>query len=627
DGERPTLALLPSVRDGLANPHARERARVRAARVLATIADDLQSATWHTEGWLDGVLAHVVDAFDAAAERWRSHYRAASNQRDLQNRVIGDASRAVADKERARRLRRDAESQLDLLLESGNVLQSDFYPYRYFASEGFLPGYSFPRLPLSAFIPARRRQARDEFLQRPRFLAISEFGPRAIVYHEGSRYRINKVILPVRDEEELPTASVKQCAACGYLHPLEDGPGPDLCERCAAPLDAPLTRLFRLQHVAATRQDRINSDEEERQRLGYELRTGVRFAARQDRPDYRRATAARDGEPLAELTYGDAATLWRINLGWTRRKNKQQYGFLLDTERGYWARNPDAVDEDRDDPLSARTARVVPYVEDRRNCLLLEPRAPLSLAACASLLAALKHAIQIHYQLEDNELAAEPLPDGRAPRLLFFYESAEGGAGVLRRLVDDPGALPAVAAEALRLCHFDPATGADLHHADGRAEECVAACYDCLMSYGNQANHPLLDRHAIRDTLLALASAQVATSPGERPRAEHLAALRRQAASTLELAWLDFLEAHGYALPARAQVLVADCGTRPDFVYDGDARAAIYVDGPFHDYPERQSRDRQQADCLEDSGYEVLRFGARDDWDALVARHAYVFRR
>ncbi|MEK8170890.1 hypothetical protein NKH77_19030 [Streptomyces sp. M19] len=31
---------------------------------------------------------------------------------------------------------------------------SDFFPYRYFASEGFLPGYSFPRLPLAAYIRA-----------------------------------------------------------------------------------------------------------------------------------------------------------------------------------------------------------------------------------------------------------------------------------------------------------------------------------------------------------------------------------------------------------------------------------------------------------------------------------------
>ena len=44
-----------------------------------------------------------------------------------------------------------------------------------------MPGYSFPRLPLSAYIPGTRQERRrDEFLTRARFLAISEFGPRAI---------------------------------------------------------------------------------------------------------------------------------------------------------------------------------------------------------------------------------------------------------------------------------------------------------------------------------------------------------------------------------------------------------------------------------------------------------------
>ena len=57
---------------------------------------------------------------------------------------------------------------------------TDFYSYRYLASEGFLPGYSFPRLPLAAYIPARRGGKVDgDYLQRPRFVAISEFGPNA----------------------------------------------------------------------------------------------------------------------------------------------------------------------------------------------------------------------------------------------------------------------------------------------------------------------------------------------------------------------------------------------------------------------------------------------------------------
>src|SRR3546814_3173360 len=98
---------------------------------------------------------------------------------------------------------------------SSDVCSSDL---RYFASEGFLPGYSFPRLPLSAFIPARRsgrRGSDGEFLSRPRFLAISEFGPRSLVYHEGDRYEINRVILPASertnaDGDPIHTTEVKQ---------------------------------------------------------------------------------------------------------------------------------------------------------------------------------------------------------------------------------------------------------------------------------------------------------------------------------------------------------------------------------------------------------------------------------
>ena len=69
--------------------------------------------------------------------------------------------------------------------------------------------------------------------------------------------------------------------------------------------------------------------------------------------------------------------------------------------------------------MSPHVARVVPYVEDRRNCLLFEPGEQLDEAQMASLQAALKNAIQVRYQLEDNELAAEPLPDLDSRRQLL----------------------------------------------------------------------------------------------------------------------------------------------------------------------------------------------------------------
>jgi very-short-patch-repair endonuclease len=327
---------------------------------------------------------------------------------------------------------------------------------------------------------------------------------------------------------------------------------------------------------------------------------------------------------LLRLTYGDAATLWRINMGWKRRRADSLPGFVLDVERGYWQKQAQEEEEELEDPLGPRTARVIPFVEDRRNCLLIEPGVPLPPELMASLQPALKNAIQVRYQLEDSELAAEPLPDDKNRRQILLYEATEGGAGVLRQLVDDPSALAHVAREALALCHFDPDTGEDRRRAPGAAEDCEAACYDCLMSYSNQPDHDLLDRHLLRDLLLALTRATVHSSPTAYNRAEQLRRLKALCDSDLEREWLDFLEVRNLRLPDEAQVLIAECGARPDFLYQGQM-AAVYIDGPFHQYADRQIRDRSQQEAMEDRGYSVVRFSTSETWDEVVNRYATLF--
>ena len=630
-GDSPSLELLPSVRHSIQSIGARRRAVQRLSDIFKSLEDELLEADWYDTRWLQKTLDQIEEEFDRTCARWRSLYRAALKQREFQHKIIKDASRSHKDKTQAKRLRAEAESQMDLLTESRNVMQSDFYSYRYFASEGFLPGYSFPRLPLSAYIPGRGRRKskgkRDEFVSRPRFLAISEFGPRGFIYHEGARYQVNKVILPVGDEDdEVLTSSAKLCSRCGYLHPVIEGQSnPDMCERCQATLPYPMTPLFRLQNVSTRRRDRINCDEEERQRWGYEIKTGVRFAKHGDRFGWRVATVySSDGTELLHLTYGHAATLWRINLGRRRRKNKEIYGFVLDMERGYWARNEQALEEDPEDPMSPDVQRVIPFVEDRRNCLMVEPVDKLDMEVMASLQPALKTAIQVLYQLEDNELAAEPLPDADDRRTILFYESAEGGAGVLRQLLDDPAALGEVARKALQLCHFDSDTGDDLRRAPGASEDCEAACYDCLMSYYNQMDHELLDRKLIRDILIQLTTSTIRVSPVAVERSEHLEHLLSLCESDLERKWLGFLEEHNLRLPDAAQQVIESCHTRPDFFYI-DKGVAVYVDGPDHDPSDIASKDAEIEDRLMNAGYTLVRFGYKDDWEKIATKHAYVF--
>jgi ATP-dependent helicase YprA (DUF1998 family)/very-short-patch-repair endonuclease len=621
-GDPPVLKLLPSVKDIIMDAKPKLAARVRSKTILATVGNELQESDWYSDKWLAEVFDQVHLFFDGACDRWRGLYLAAFNQSKAQSAIILDATRSSDERDQAKRLRAEAESQLSLLRDIDNLRQSDFYSYRYFASEGFLPGYNFPRLPLSAYIPGRRTGRKDEFLSRPRFLAISEFGPRSFIYHEGARYIINGVILPVGNDDDVLTQKVKICPTCGYLHPIGDGSDPDVCDRCRDALGQAMTQLFRMENVVTKRRDNINSDEEERRRMGYEIITSVRFGTQGGVPSYKLATVEADGQPIAKLSYGHTATLWRINLGFRRRADKAVTGFMLDTERGYWAKN-EQNPEDEEDPLSDVVKRVIPFVSDHRNALLFEACSKLDEDVTASLQAALKHAIQVEFELEDNELAVEPLPNRDTRNLILIYEASEGGAGVLRQLLD-ADAFARVCRRALALCHFDPDTGTDLGKAPRSKENCEAACYDCLMNYGNQPDHQHLDRKKICDLLLQMAKAKVATAPAPVPRAMHLASLMKRADTGLEKQWLQFLEQNNLRLPTSAQKLFPECQTRPDFFYE-DAKAAIYVDGPPHDYPERQERDQAQGDCMMNAGYLVIRFRHSDDWRGIAGQYPSVF--
>jgi ATP-dependent helicase YprA (DUF1998 family)/very-short-patch-repair endonuclease len=621
-----SLPLRENVLQSLHHAPTRLKALATAKQVLASI--DFDEASWFRDEWVEEVLSQIPQSFDSACSRWRSLYRAAVQQRLVQNQVIGDHTRSSSDRDRAKRLRAQAESQIQLLTHAKSAFEGDFYSYRYFASEGFLPGYNFPRLPLSAFIPGRRgRRGRDEFISRPRFLAISEFGPRAVIYHEGARYVINKVNLAFDTEsEELTKFVMRTCSSCGYGHRQADGSLPDLCENCSEPLLATdeVRELVQLQNVTARRRERITSDEEERQRIGYELKTTFRFTERNGELDARVAEIKAGEHPIGTMTYGDAARIWRINLGWLRREDQGQRGFVLDVERGYWESNKRAEENDPTDPMSKRLDRVVPFVEDRRNVLIIRFEQQHDLTTMASIQSALKQAIQQIYQLEPSELAAEPLPSRDDRRALFFYEASEGGAGVLRQLVDDPAALARVARKAIEICHFDPETMEDRGREAGSGAGCEAACYDCLLDYFNQPDHLHLDRKVAAQMLKQLTAAVVQSSSSVASRSDRLAQFYQVCESGLERKWLKELEDRHLAIPTHAQYLIKRPMTRADFYYER-ARAVVYIDGPPHDTAEQKKADERLRGELLDEGYLVIGFHHQEDWGEVFNRHPDIF--
>ena len=146
------------------------------------------------------------------------------------------------------------------------------------------------------------------------------------------------------------------------------------------------------------------------------------------------------------------------------------------------------------------------------------------------------------------------------------------------------------------------------------------------MSYGNQREHDILDRKPIVEWLLRLAEAEVKPAMGAGSPDDRLTKLLAQCESELERKWLTHIADAGLRLPDRAQHYIATCETRPDFIYErAGVFAAIYIDGSHHDNPERQTRDREQTERMENEGYSVVRFGYRDNWDSILNRQRYIF--
>jgi superfamily II DNA/RNA helicase len=610
----------------LSSPSHRAAALAKANELVQSIHGILATAVWFHGNWTKEVLDQIELAFDAACNRWRELYRAAVRQRELHHKIIGDHSRPETERNHSRRLRGQAETQIRLLTEAEGIYEGDFYSYRYFAAEGFLPGYNFPRLPISAFVPARRkRKGRDEFVSRPRFLAISEFGPRALIYHEGSRYRVYKVNLDfgsedIEDTHSLVTNTIKRCVKCGYAH-IEQGANlTEVCDRCGAALDGPATveNLVQLQNVSLKLAQRITCDEEERQKYGYKLVTSYRFPDVGGKLDRKDAEVLVDGVTAMRLSYGDATALYRINLGWANQRANQPAGFLLDLERGYWGRNQ-ADEEDQEDAAAGRQMRVVPYVNDTKNALVMRFEPVRSEAEMASLQSAFKEAIQKHFQLEPRELTCESMPSPRDRQEILLYEASEGGAGVLRQLVEDPKVVPALARRALEICHFDPDTLADT-----RAKTCGKACYECVLDYFNQPDHQILDRYLVRDILAELARSECKPAGGMGSRGERMVELRRRCDSKLEIRWLDLIDQLVLRPPSDAQLVLEACSTRPDFFYR-EYNAAIYVDGPVHDEPDQMREDEEINQRLMLAGYVVVRFHHRADWPAIFRNHPDIF--
>ncbi len=623
-------ALFPEIQTQIRLDHKGKQACLDACRsvLVACNLDEAQADWLHTE-WLDNLIENAPYAFDRAFDRWRDEFRLAwaqliEAQNQKQRALLRRGREAREEASQATRLEFEAQRRLDLLrCENIRPEESDFYPYRYLASEGFLPGYNFPALPVRAYLA---RSSKDgEFVSRPRFLAVNEFGPNNIIYHNGTKYQVNQAMLPIQEPEKR-FVRAKLCQNCGYLHEGESA-HLELCEQCGNFIDVDngryLESLLEMPTAGTVRRERITCDEEERSRRGFVIDTFFRFARVQNRPRRRLAAAVdRSGDALLHITYAPSAELWRINQRWKRQV--EDIGYRLDMRTGQWLNRNEALSTNGAGSHELKS-NVRLFVRDNANAVLL--RVPLDLNANEAFLASLQYAlvtaVQETFQVEESELASERLGKDEH-RTILIWEASEGSLGVLRQLAEDESAIARVAAKALELLHFD-AKGTDLRPGESEADGCVHACYDCLLSYYNQMDHWRLNRHLIRDYLLALAASNTQTGSDERPYDEHYASLRARTDpdSDLERHFLDYLVQTRRRLPDSAQMELADAFSEPDFFYAPNV--CVFCDGTVHDEPQQKAQDDRVRQELKNLGYRVIVYRYDADLENLCRQYPDVF--
>ena len=556
--EREGYPLKPEYRERIHDPGYTARALPRMRQVLRDILKTCeQPPEWleDADAWAEQVLKEAPSAFDHAFDRWRELFDAAQRQLEDVSRKLILPNLPDRERRQLKTLRRVAEEQRELLMSGESAFGSDFYTYRYLATEGFLPGYNFPRLPLYAYIPGEKKN--HAFIQRPRFLGIAEFGPFSLIYHEGRAYRVIRAKLPPdahgTGQGGLATRDLYLCPHCGAMHERDV----ERCHACHEPMggDIPVRSSLRIHTVETVPAERITANDEERQRQGFDIQTVFAWPRRHGRVQVRALDVTVDEEPLLHLQYADSAEISRINKGLKRRRDKNVLGFLIDPQTGRWVGDGKASAGNVEDapPDQPNAVRVVPIVSDRKNALHIRPayEGAWEEVVMTTLQYALLRGIAHDYQLEEGEILADPLPTREERKAILVYEAAEGGAGVLRRIVAHDG-LDRVARTALELMHYnninEAVSSGDPDSLKEHEDACVSGCYHCLLSYYNQPDHERIDRRnrTVLKVLLGLARSQLRLV---KPATAQMDSAEADKATGPREAWLHALQEANLPLP------------------------------------------------------------------------------
>lgn len=616
DNSNPSFPLSDEVKASLRVSRDKlEEVKSAFNRVVSDFAPQLEErgAGWFSNEWIDRNLTAVADSLNKSLERWRTLYKTTTSILTHATQKLGSGMLTPGGEEykKHRRAEGQANRQLGLLRNDtarGPADNSEFYPYRYLAAEGFLPGYNFTRLPVRVFIPTS--ESSGEFISRPRSVALREFGPLNIIYHSGRKYRVSHLIT---QDAENSLKEAKVSIKTGYF--LNDAQK-DL-EKC--PLSGlslsdnantlHLSHLLEMTESRAEELERISCEEEERRRNGYEVSTYFTL----DGGDFSRVKKAvlstGDG-PLMNLRYLPAARLVHVNTKWRSQKAE---GFPMGIVSGQWSRSIPDTDNAREEHRLVKL-----WTSNVADALYIEPTQPLGLEyeGVITLQHALKRAIEDVFQIESNEVGVVSLGDLKAPNILI-YEAAEGSLGILSQFVHDVNVFHRVVQRAIELCRYDV------------TQYKAPASYDDLLSYYNQRDHKTINRFLIQEALQKLLVCFITSMDNTKYKSydEHYEALLRNfdQRSSTERKFLEYLYENSLRLPDEAQKRVEGVFAQPDFYYHD--KFWVFCDGTPHDDPSTKARDEVQRQEMRALGHDVFVYYYRDNLAERISTRPDIFRK
>lgn len=577
---------------------------------------DLAQTKWYNNKWLEINIRGFVASLASSLLRWRKMYLDALNQQRAAQQIIDNPIiKDPKDKKDAGYSRYRAEKRKELLenisTDGKNNTLSEFYTFRYLASEGFLPGYNFTRLPLRVFLGGKER---NEYISRPRFIALKEFAPNNLIYHNGGKYRINRISLS--DSLDLKKMTVFSETGYAYMGDEIKGVNQDPINGNQMKADSIVTfnNLIEMDEVQSESTERISCMEEIRASEGYVVETYVNTIDALE--EATKVNLLVDEQVLMKLFYAPSANITLINKKW---KKSNQEGFWIGEKTGFFKRQKEV-----DNPnLNDNPTNITLYTQDTSDILYIQPIKSLGIGSSATvtLQYAIEKAIEKVYNIEAVEIDSKLMGLSECPNIML-YESAEGSLGVLKDLANNPNKLKDIFLKAYEICGYDWVTKEDKYPDKPKAS------YDDLLSYFNQIDHGKIDRHSIVKALEMLIAATPDNTTGvsfiEKYK-ELKAGIHPQSPGEEQL--LDYLYHEGYKLPDHTNYNMDEYYIQPDFVYKA-ARALIFVDGGVHKDKKVAAKDTKQRKILENAGFDVLIWKYLEEpIEDFILRNKHLFRK